>query len=574
MLVAGAGCRPRAEPAGNPPVVAAPAAQTPPAWIQDITEKVGINFVHDVGPIGTYFMPESVGSGTAIFDFDGDGRMDILLLQNAGTNSTASHQLFHQETDGRFRDVSAGSGLDLPGLGMGVAVGDVDNDGQPDVFITEYDRVRLFRNLGGGKFSEITGEAGIANPHWGTSAAFFDYDRDGWLDLIVVNYVDYSPTTKCLDPQGKPAYCGPSGFPGTVPRLFRNLGARGGGIRFEDVTVDAGLGKLAGPGLGVVCADVNGDRWPDLLIANDGHVNWLLINQRNGSFAEEGATRGIAYNEMGVVQANMGIALGDADGDGLFDVLMTHLSTETHALWQQGPRGYFQDRTTRSRVAASAWRGTGFGAVFSDLNNDGAPDLIVVNGGIKRLTIDPAPQGKANRDPFWNGYEQRSQIFANDGSGAFTDVSRGNLAFSGTAAVARGLAVGDLDNDGAPDLVVTRIAASARVYGNIAPRGHWLTVRAVDPGLGGRDAYGAEVMIAAGGRHQTVWVNPSQSFLCSNDPRAHFGLGSSTRVEEVNVVWPNGSEEHFPGVAADQIVTVRKGSGQRVAPTTTSGSGQ
>jgi hypothetical protein len=546
-------------------------------WLEDATEKVGLKFVHDVGPVGTYFMPESLGSGAAIFDFDGDGRMDVFLLQNAGTNSASKHQLFHQENDGRFKDVSAGSGLDLPGLGMGVAVGDVDNDGKPDVFITEYDRVRLFHNRGGGKFSEITHQAGLDNPHWGMSAAFTDYDRDGWLDLIVVNYIDYSPSMKCPDAQGKPGYCGPSGFQGTISRLFRNLGARGGGIRFEDVTVAAGLGKLAGPGLGVVCADANGDRWPDLLIANDGHVNWLLINQSRGggrTFTEEAAKRGIAYNEMGVVQANMGIALGDADSDGLFDILVTHLSTETHVLWKQGPRGYFQDRTAPSRVAASAWRGTGFGTVFGDLNNDGAPDLLVVNGGIKRLTIDPAPMGKANSDPFWNGYEQRSQIFTNDGKGGFTDVSDANLAFSGTAAVARGLAVGDLDNDGGSDLLVTRIAAPARVYRNIAPRGHWLTVRVVEPTLGGRDAYGAEVTVTAGGHRQIVWVNPSQSYLCSNDPRAHFGLGSATRVDGINVVWPDGSEEQFAGVAADQIITLRKGSGQRVPSVPTSGGGQ
>jgi hypothetical protein len=326
--------------------------------------------------------------------------------------------------------------------------------------------------------------------------------------------------------------------------------------------------------LAVVCADVNGDHWPDLLIANDGHVNWLLLNQRNGTFTEEAATRGIAYNEMGAVQANMGVALGDADGDGLFDILVTHLSTETHALWKQGPRGYFQDRTATSRVAASAWRGTGFGTVFSDLNNDGAPDLLVVNGGIKRLTIDPAPHGKANRDPFWNGYEQRSQIFANDGSGTFTDASDANLAFSGTAAIARGLAVGDLNNDGGPDLLVTRVAAPARVYRNIAPRGHWLIVRVVEPALGGRDAYGAEVTITAVGRRRIVWVNPSQSFLCSNDPRAHFGLGSAIRVEGINVVWPDGSEEQFAGVAADQIITLRKGSGKRVASGVTPGGGE
>jgi hypothetical protein len=557
------GCHKREEPAPAPPARTARATAPAPAWLEDATEKTGLNFVHDVGPVGTYFMPESLGSGVAVFDFDSDGLMDVLLLQNAGTNSTSRHQLFHHENDGRFRDVSAGSGLDLPGRGMGVAIGDVDNDGKPDVFITEHDGVRLFHNRGGGKFSEITREAGLDNPHWGMSAAFFDYDRDGWLDLIVINYVDYSHSNKCQDPQGRPIYCGPSGFPGTVSRLFHNVAGRGGGIRFEDVTMRAGLGKLAGPGLGVVCADANGDRWPDVLIANDGHVNWLLMNQQNGTFTEEAAQRGIAYNEMGVVQANMGIALGDANGDGLFDILVTHLSTETHALWKQGPRGYFQDRTAPSRVAASTWRGTGFGTAFSDLNNDGAQDLVVVNGGIKRIAIDPAPHGKANRDPFWNGFEQRNQIFSNDGTGVFTDRSADDLAFSGTAAVSRGLAVGDLDNDGGSDLIVTRIAASAKIYRNIAPRGHWLTVRVIDPALGGRDAYGAEVTIAAAGRRQTSWVNPSQSYLCSNDPRAHFGLGAASRVEAIHVIWPDGSEEQFAGIAADQVVTLRKGSGRK-----------
>lgn len=529
--------------------------------LEDATEALEVEFLHDVGPVGTYFMPESLGSGVAVFDYDGDGRMDIFFLQNAGYESSMRHRLFHQGEDGRFTDKSQGSGLDLVGRGMGVAVGDVDNDGRPDIFMTEYDRVRLFHNLGEGRFSEITQSAGLENPHWGMSCAFLDYDRDGWLDLVVVNYVDYSPSMKCPDAQGRPGYCGPSGFPGVIPRLFRNRGGEGNGIQFRDVTLESGLGTLAAPGLGVVSADFNGDRWPDLLIANDGHVNWLLINQQNGTFTEEAALRGVAYNEMGAVQANMGIALGDTDGDSLFDILITHLSTETHVLWKQGPRGYFQDRTAVSLVAASAWRGTGFGTAFTDLNNDGAPDLLVVNGGIKRLTIDSAPLGKANPDPFWDGYEQRNQIFRNDGMGTFTDVSESNLPFSGTAAVSRGLAAGDLDNDGGVDAVVTRIAATARVYRNVAPRGHWLIIRAVLPDQGGRDAYGAEISIRAGDRIQSAWINTSQSYLCSNDPRVHFGLASATVVDQIRVIWPDGSEEHFPSTNSNQIVTLRKGSG-------------
>jgi hypothetical protein len=462
--------------------------------------------------------------------------------------------------------VSSGSGLDLPGRGMGVAIGDINNDGRPDVLITEFDRVRLFQNRGGGKFVEITREAGLDNPHWGMSAAFFDYDRDGWLDLLVVNYVQYSPSMKCSGAQGKPEFCGPSGFPGTIPRLFHNLGVRDGHVRFEDVTMASGLGKLAGPGLGVICADVNGDGWPDALIANDGQVNWLLINQQNGTFREEAALRGVAYNAMGATQANMGVAFGDVDGDGLFDFMATHLCTETHTLWKQGPRGYFQDCTGSSRVAATQWHGTGFGCVLADLNNDGALDCVVVNGSIKRLPVPPAPRGNANTNAFWSGYAQRSQLLANDGHGLFADISEANPDFSGTGAVARGLAVGDLDNDGGLDLVVTRIAAPARVYRNVAPRGHWLTVRAIAPQLGGRDAYGTEITIEAGGQRRTAWVNPSQSYLCSNDPRAHFGLGSAVQVDSITVLWPDGTKEQFAGAAADQIITLAQGRSEAPSP--------
>jgi hypothetical protein len=325
------------------------------------------------------------------------------------------------------------------------------------------------------------------------------------------------------------------------------------------------LGNLAAPGLGVVCADVNGDRWPDVFVANDGHVNWLLINQQNGTFTEEAAVRGVACNEMGTVQANMGVALGDVDSNGLFDLFVSHLSTETHTLWKQDRVGFFQDSTLSSRVVASAWRGTGFGAVFADLNNDTAPDLLVVNGSIKRFAVEPAPLGPANTDPFWSGYEQRSQVFANDGAGTFTDISVANLAFSGMAAVARGLAVGDLNNDGGPDLLVTRIATAARLYRNVAPRGHWLVVRAIDPSLGGRDAYGAEITIQLAGGTRKAWITPSQSYLCSNDPRAHFGLGAADRVEAIRVAWPDGTEEQFAGVEADQVLTLSKRAGQVLA---------
>jgi hypothetical protein len=537
-------------------------------WFEDVTAKSGLNFTHDVGPLGRFFMPETVGSGAALFDYDNDGRLDIYLLQNAGPKSTSVNRLFRQGVDGKFSDVSAGSGLDVAGYGMGVAVGDVNNDGWPDVLVTEYGGVRMFLNQGGGRFIEITKSAGLDNPQWGTSAAFFDYDRDGWLDLVIANYIDYLESEKCFDRAGQPEYCGPNSRPGTVSRLFHNLGRVTAGmnqlVRFEDVTVKSGLGDLPGPGLGVVCADFDGDRWPDILVANDAKPNCLWINQRNGTFRNEAARRGIAYNAMGGADANMGIACGDVDGDGLLDIFITHLTEENNALWKQGPRGLFQESTAMAGLVNTAWRGTGFGTVFADFDHDTFPDLAIVNGRVRRAS---STSGTARiipeLGPHWSAYADRNQLFANAGQGKFRDVSRENQPFCGTHMVGRGLACGDIDGDGAIDLLVTAIAAPARLYRNVAPRrGHWLIVRAIDPALGSRDAYGAEVSVQAGGRRQVAWINPGHSYACSNDPRAHFGLGQATRAEVITVLWPDGKQESFAGSMADQSIVLRRGQGQ------------
>src|SRR5712692_6424565 len=430
-----------------------PGAKAGPAWFEDITGKCGLNFVHDVGPLGRFFMPETVGSGAALFDYDNDGRLDIYLLQNAGPKSKSTNRLFHQGADGKFTDVSAGSGLDVAGYGMGVAIGDINNDGWPDVLVAEYGRIRLFLNNGNGTFSDVTKEAGLEDSHWAISAAFFDYDRDGWLDLIVVNYIDYLEGEKCTDHAGKPDYCGPNSVQGTVSMLFHNLGPPPGtknSIRFEDVTAKSGLGDLPGPGLGVFCADFDGDRWPDIFITNDAKPNCLWINQHDGTFRNEAGQRGIAYNTMGVAQANMGIAIGDVDGDGLFDIYVTHLTEESNVLWRQGPRGLFQDSTAAAGLAEPLWHGTGFGAILADFDHDGFPDLAVVNGRVKRSTV-PGAETKLVRSlgPHWSAYGERCQLFANDGAGKFRDISPGNDALCGAPVVGRGLATGDIDGDGA-----------------------------------------------------------------------------------------------------------------------------
>jgi hypothetical protein len=538
-------------------------------WFTDVTAEVGLDFVHDAGPVGHFFMPQIIGAGAALFDFDRDGRLDIYLLQSAGPDSPSKNRLFRQEADGRFRDVSKGSGLDIAGYCTGVAIGDVNNDGWPDVFVTQYGGLKLFRNNGDGTFTDVSEEAGLDSLLWGTSACFVDYDRDGWLDLVVVNYVQYDPARLCYDGQGRRDYCHPQQFAGSVTKLYRNLGpqppARGTGkpaIRFEDVTEKAGLNRLPGPGLGVVCADFDGDGWPDIFVANDGQPNRLWINQRDGTFQEEAVLRGLAYDGMGKTAANMGVALGDLDGDGLFDVFVTHLTNETHTLWCQRPRGRFRDRTMPAGLAPPGSRGTGFGTVLADFDHDGALDVAIVNGRVYR----GEPVAEASLSPFWSYYAERNQLFANEGTGRFRDISSANRAFCGAAGVHRGLACGDIDGDGALDLLVTTLAGPARLYRNVAPkRGHWLQVRALDPTLN-RDAYGAEITVRAGGRRWTRWINPGYSYLCSNDPRAHFGLGPVDHVDAIEVLWPDGSRESFPGCPADQRpeIVLRKGMGNKL----------
>jgi enediyne biosynthesis protein E4 len=532
-------------------------------WFSDVTEKVGLDFVHDAGPAGTFFMPQIIGSGAALFDFDGDGRLDIYLLTNAGPKSEVKNRLYKNMPDGTFKDVSIGSGLDIDGYSMGVAIGDIDNDGLPDVLVTQFGGIKLFLNRGDGKFEDVTAASGLVNPLWATSASFFDYDRDGWLDLVVVNYLDYDPSWVCKAANGDQEYCHPKVFHGTVTRLFRNRGADlaagKAGPRFEDVTVAAGLARVPGPGLGVTCADFDGDGWPDILVANDDKPNHRWVNQRDGTFTEEAFARGLAVDAMGHAQGNMGIVIGDVNNDGRFDVYISHLTSELNTLWLQGPqRGLFQDRTAAAKLINSDWRGTGFGTLMADFDHDGWLDIAVVNGRVARGTQTP----NVALGRHWQHYSERNQLWRNEGQGRFRDISRGNSAFCGTPNVARGLAVGDLDGDGAPDLLVTTVAGPARILRNcVQPRGHWLLVRALDPRLK-RDAYGAELTVRAGSERWLRIVNPGGSYLCSSDPRVHVGLGTAARYDEITVHWPDGLVERFAGGQADQAIVLHRGEGQ------------
>jgi hypothetical protein len=535
-------------------------------WFQEVTTPARLDFRHEAGPTGSYFMPQSMGSGAALLDFDQDGRLDIYLIQGAGPETNSRNRLYQQQSDGTFRDVSKGSGLDVAGYGTGVAIGDVNNDGLPDVFVTEYGKIRLFVNRGDGKFSDVSRQAGLESLLWGTSASFLDFDRDGWLDLVVVNYVAYDPTRPCYGRTGTRDFCSPNEFAGTPTRLYRNAtsgaaqekaaGETAPAPRFEDITDKSGLGEAQSPGLGVVCADFNHDGWDDIFVANDQRPNRLWINGQNGKFEDQALLLGVALNGVGRAGASMGTAWGDIDGDSLADLFVTKLDIEPHTLWRQNPAGLFKDGTIAAGLAG-AKRSTGFGTVLADFDHDGDLDLAIVNGSV--LALDPVPNEAL--PPFWRSYAEPGALFANEGPGRFVSVAADNPDFCGVAEVGRSLCAGDIDNDGDVDLLATTTAGPARLYRNVAERnGHWLIIRAIDPALS-RDAYGAIITVIAGKRSWQRLVNPGTSYQCSHDPRAHFGLGETHEIDEIRVRWPGGPAEVFAGGNVDRLLTLKKGEG-------------
>ena len=544
---------------------ASPGAVTnsPPAQeiFENITGHSGVQFVHQTGT--NYFMADQIGSGVALLDFDQDGRLDLYFVQNVETGHHARNRLYHQQPDGRFKDVSAGSGLDISGRGMSAIAGDINNDGAPDVIVTEYGATRVFQNVGLGKFREVKSEGGVDNPRWAGPASFVDFDRDGWLDLVVGNYVDYDPTQVCHDRQGHQEFCAPQAFPATAARLWRNVThERGAQPKFEDWTVKSGIFRNPGVALGLVCGDFTGDGWPDIFCSDDGRPNRLFVNQRDGTFTEEAARRGLAYDAMGRTAANMGVAFADLTEDGLADLFITHLTEEFHSFFRQDRPGLFADAIAQSGMQQQSWRGTGFGTVAADFDLDGDLDIAFVNGLIRRGATEQAPVGPG-MNPWWERYAQRPQLFIKDGD-KFKDDSLANPAFCGQAAVGRSLAVGDLDNNGAPDLVAGNIGGPAQIFRNVArSKGHWLKLRLLDPAAGGRDAIGAEVRLRAGDRSWWTLLQPATSYFTSNDPAVHFGLGANAEVESAEILWPDGEKESFDIAAVNQLLVLKKGSGQK-----------
>lgn len=514
-------------------------------------------FVHEMPADSSYYMPESTGSGLAFLDFDGDGDLDIYAVNGASragreTGRGAVNRLFRRDAEG-YVDVTEGSGLGDGGFGMGVAAGDMDNDGWVDVFVTNVGPDALYRNAGG-TFVNVTSQAGISDDAaWSTSATFLDYDADGWLDLFVVYYVALDHPVNCSTPSGAAEYCGPLAYLGAGDRLYRNLG---GGV-FEDVTQAAGIGSRVGRGLGVVAEDFDQDGFLDIYVSNDGGPNFLWHNLGDGRFEEVAVRWGVAVNGFGVAEAGMGIAVGDVDGDGFFDIFVTHLGGESNTLYRNDGAGSFQDETLGRGLHTPSLPFTGFGTGMFDLDNDGDLDILVVNGRINR---GPAVEGAS--DGFFRDYAEPNSLFLNDGEGVFRDVSAQHPALTDRPGMSRGLAFGDFDNDGAIDVIIMETGRGLRLLRNESAIGHWIGLRVTDPDLGGRDVIGAQVTLWWAGNKARRSVNPGYSFLSSNDPRVHFGLGSASTFDSLLVRWPGGEAEKFGGGQADEWIAIERGKGE------------
>jgi len=537
---------------------AAPAVAGEPLF-REVAALYGLDFVHFNGMSGELYFPEMVGSGVGLVDFDRDGDLDVYLVQGhmLGDKPLAEatfppaepppflDRLYRNDAEAtpagglrpRFVDVTAASGVRSGGYGMGVTVGDFDNDGWPDLYVTNLGPNLLLRNRGDGTFEDVTDGAGVGDRAWGVPAVFFDFDADGWLDLFVANYIDWTSDREkqCLSATGTKDYCGPLAYEPTVDVFYRN---RGDGT-FENLTIGSGIADERGGALGAVAEDFNLDGRVDLYVANDGVPNKLWINQGDGTFVNEALLAGAAVSEMGHPEASMGVVVGDLDSDGDPDLFMSHLNRETNTIYLNDGSGLFEDATRRSGLGRPSFNYTGFGIGMLDYDLDGWLDFFVANGAVNRQEV----QSREGSD---YPLAQRNQLFHGTGGGQFEEVTERAGAPLEPIETSRGVAVGDLDHDGDPDLVITNNAGPVRLLLNEAPSGgRWVAVAAFEPR--GSIALGTTVCFEGDGegRRRCARVAVDGSYASANDPRPLLGLVGADPAGRVTVRWPGGPSQRL-----------------------------
>lgn len=539
----------------------------------EIATKTGLDFVHFNGMSGKFYFPEMTGQGGAVFDMDGDGDLDIYLVQGAILNEKESmkdmvfpskeakpkDRLYRndliKQADGSFQpkfvDITEKVGLNNTSYGMGVLAADFNNDGRIDLYVTNYGPNQLFFQMADGSFQDVTASAGVGDPLWGTSAAAIDFNRDGLLDIYLANYVDYDlkANPACYATSSRRDYCGPASFPPQKDRLYLNKGQG----RFEDVTDRLLEGYEAHSGLGVVTTDVNQDGWLDLIVANDGQPNHLWVNNKGNGFMDDALFSGLALNMDGNAEASMGICAGDIDGDGDEDIFMAHLMGESNTLYLNDGSGLFEDKTLALGIGAESFPFTSFGANLIDFDNDGWLDLFVASGAV-RIIERLAAEG----DPY--PIHQPNQLYHNQGGKTFSNVTAKVGSDFLYSEVSRGTAMGDLDNDGDSDIIVFNNNGHVRVYENLVGHGqNWIGFRCLDPKTK-RDDLGANITVIREGKSPLVHrVRVDGSYCSSNDARVLFGLGSTAQIPKVTIQWSDGSTQELKAPSINTYHVIKKG---------------